>query len=70
MKKIKLAFTINKETFRIEIVGKNIWYMDRRWDRSIKLIPKDEDFLRKIIFSRGKIPPFIKDMFAHTNREQ
>ena len=70
MGKIKLAFIVNRETFRIEIEGKNIWYADRRWDRAIRLIPRDEDFLRKILFSRGKIPPIIKDLFTLTNKEQ
>lgn len=67
---IKLAFIINRETFRIEIDGKNIWYIDRRWKRSIKLIPRDKDFLKKILFSRGKIPSIIKDLFTLTNKEQ
>jgi len=70
IKKVKLAFIMNRETFRIEIEGKNIWYADRRWDRAIRLIPRDNDFLKKILFSRGKIPPMIKDLFALTNSEQ
>jgi len=70
IKKIKLAFMINRETFRIEIEGKSIWYTDRRWDRAIKLIPRDENFLKKILFSRGKIPPIIKDLFTLTKKEQ
>ena len=68
--KIKLAFIINRETFRIEIEEKTIWYADRRWDRAIKLIPRDEDFMKKILFSRGKIPPMIKDLFTLTKSEQ
>lgn len=70
MKIIKLAFIINRETFRIEIQDKSIWYADRRWDRTIRLIPKDENFLKKILFSRGKIPPIIKDLFTLTKTEQ
>ena len=70
IKTIKLAFIINRETFRIEIQRKKIWYTDRRWERSIRLIPKDEDFLKKILFSRGKIPPIIKDLFTLTKKEQ
>ena len=69
-KKIKLAFIVNRETFRIEIEGKNIYYADRRWDRSIRLIPRDENFVKKILFSRGKIPSFIKDLFSLTNEEK
>ena len=69
-KKIKLAFMVNRETFRIEIEGKSIWYTDRRWDRAIRLIPKDEDFIKKILFSRGKIPHIIKDLFSLTAKEK
>lgn len=69
-KKIKLAFMISRETFRIEIEGKSIWYTDRRWGRAIRLIPRDENFLKKILFSRGKIPPIIKDLFTLTKKEQ
>lgn len=61
---------INRETFRIEIEGKKIWYADRRWDRAIKLIPRDKDFLKRILFSRGKIPPIIKNLFSLTKTEQ
>lgn len=70
IKTIRLAFIINRETFRIEIQGKNVWYADRRWDRAIRLIPRDENFLKKILFSRGKIPPIIKDLFTLTKSEQ
>ncbi len=70
IKKIRLAFIVNRETFRIEIDGKTIWYTDRRWDRAIRLIPRDENFLRKILFSRGKISPIIKDLFTLTKKEQ
>lgn len=70
IKKIKLAFIIGRETFRIEIERKNIWYADRRWNRTIRLIPKDEDFLKKILFSRGKIPPILKELFTLTKTEQ
>lgn len=70
IKIIKLAFIINRETFRIEIEGKDIYYTDRRWDRSIKLIPRDKNFLKKILYSRGKIPAIIKDLFNLTKKEQ
>lgn len=70
IKTIKLAFIVNRETFRIEIQDKTIWYTDRRWKRAIRLIPRDENFLKKILFSRGKIPPIIKDLFTLTKTEQ
>ena len=70
IKKIRLAFIVNRETFRIEVDGKDIWYTDRRWGRAIKLIPRDEDFIKKILFSRGKIPNIIKDLFTLTKKEK
>ena len=69
-KKIKIAFMVNRETFRIEIENRKIWYSDRRWDRSIRLIPKDKEFLRKIILSRNRIPSIIKELFNLTKKEQ
>ena len=67
---IKLVFTINKEVFRLDIENKTIWYSDRKWKRSIKLIPKDSDFIKKIILSRNTIPSALKELFELTNTEQ
>ena len=67
---IQIAFIINRETFRIEIKDKEIWYSDRKWDKSIRLIPKDKEFLKKIVLSRNKIPSIIKEMFSLTKKEQ
>ena len=61
---------VNRETFRIDIQGKSVWYADRRWSRSIRLIPRDKEFLKKIMFSRGKIPSIVKELFELTNSEQ
>jgi len=66
---IKIAFIVNRETFRIEIKDKTIWYSDRKWDKSIRLIPKDEQFMKKILLSRNKIPMVIKEMFDLTKKE-
>lgn len=66
---IKIAFIVNRETFRIEIKDKTIWYSDRRWDKSIRLIPKDENFMKKILLSRNTIPMVIKEMFNLTKKE-
>jgi len=66
---IQLVFIVNRETFRIEVKGNEIWYFDRKWNKSIRLIPKDEKFLKKILLSRNTIPNFIKDMFNLTKQE-
>jgi len=61
---------INKEVFNITIDNKVIWYRDRKWNKSIRLIPKDEEFIKKILMSRNKIPADLKDMFSLTEEEQ
>ena len=67
---IKLVFTINREVFRLDIENKIIWYSDRRWEKAIRLIPKDKDFIKKIILSRNTIPSALKEMFELTKIEQ
>ena len=67
---IKLVFSINKEMFRITIQDKNIWYNDRFWKRAIRLIPKDKDFILKIIKSRNRLPNQLSNLFELTEREK
>lgn len=66
---IKLAFTINREIFCIEIRGSEVWYSDRKWERKVRLIPKDEKFLMKIRMSRNKIPASLLTLFELTKEE-
>jgi hypothetical protein len=67
---IRLLFSVNKEPFRITIYNREIYYSDRLWGRPIRLIPKDKDFIKKIIMSRNKIPSILKEMFELTQKEQ
>ena len=67
---IKLAFTINREIFRVEIKDREIWYGDRKWGRMIRLIPKDEGFIQKVKLSRNKLPHFLLNLFVLTEEEQ
>jgi len=53
---IRLVFTIQREAFYLEIIGKEIFYGDRIWKNKIRIVPKDEGFERKIIMSRNKYP--------------
>ena len=66
---IKITFSINREIFRITINDKCIWYSDRKWNKAIRLIPKDEDFLKKIMLSRNAIPSQILTLFQLTDEE-
>jgi len=68
---IKLVFVMpSREVFRLVINERNIFYGDKNWNELIRLVPKDADFIRKIIFSRGKIPNAMKEMFNLTKAEQ
>jgi len=66
----RLIFTINREAFRIDIENKKISYIDRKFNRLITLIPRDEDFIKKVICSRNKIPSNFIDLFNLTKEEQ
>jgi len=67
---IRLVFTINKEVFKIEVSNREISYMDRKFNKLIRLIPKDEEFWMKIVKSRNKIPPYFMELFNLTKEEQ
>ena len=67
---IRLVFTFNREVFRLEVVDRKIWYFDRKWNKQIKLIPKDEEFILKIIKSRNKIPAHFINLFNLTKEEK
>jgi len=66
----RLIFTINREAFRIDIENKKISYIDRKFTKLITLIPRDEDFIKKVICSRNKIPIHFIDLFNLTKEEQ
>lgn len=67
---IRLTFSVSKEPFRITIYGREIYYSDRIWGTPIRLIPKDKNFIKKIIMSRNKLPNSLKEMFNLTDKEQ
>ena len=51
---IKLVFTIQREAFYLEIVGREIFYGDRIWKSKIRVIPPDENIRMKIIKGRNR----------------
>ena len=67
---ITLTFRVNREIFRIVIENREIFYADRIWKRQIRFIPKDDDFIMKIIKSRNKIPKSMIQMFELTPKEK
>jgi hypothetical protein len=66
---IRLIFTIQRETFTIDIVDKSIFWTDRKTKR-VRLIPRDENINRMVTMSRNKIPPQIVDWFNLNEEEK
>jgi len=51
---IKLVFTIQRESFYLEIDNREIFYGDRIWKNKVRVIPPDENIKMKIIKGRNK----------------
>jgi len=67
---ILVSFIYNREILNFAIKDKIIKYTDRKWGKWIQCIPKDKEFIKKVIFSRGKFPQFLIKMFELTDKEQ
>jgi len=67
---IFVSFIYNREILNFAIKDKIIKYTDRKWNKWIQCVPKDKEFIKKIIFSRGKFPHFLIRMFELTDKEQ
>lgn len=60
---INIYASLNKEIFIFSAIGKEIWFNNRQFKTKIRCIPKDIDFERRIILSRNKIPPILRQIF-------
>lgn len=68
---IRLVFSYQREIMRFKVVERNIFYGDRKWgDNLIRCIPKDEDFVKKILMSRNRLPKQLIQMFTLSKAEQ
>ena len=67
---ILVSLIKDREILNFAIKYRIIKYTDRKWNKWIQCIPKDEKFVRKIIMSRGKFPHFLIKMFELTNKER
>jgi len=67
---IKLSFVIGRDIFNIYVDGEEVWYADRKWDKGIRCVPKDKDFIKKVKESRNKMPAFLVDLFNLTQAEK
>jgi len=72
MKMIKLSFLLpsNNKIMNFKIEGRDIYYVDNVWKNWLRIIPKDEKFVRKIIESRNKIPKEILTMFNLSEKDK
>ena len=52
---LRLIFTYQHEVILFDIDNKQIRYRDRKWPLGINFIPRDMDFMKKVIMSRNKI---------------
>jgi hypothetical protein len=60
---INIYASLNKEIFLFSIRGRDIYFNNRQFKQEIRCIPKDTDFERRIILSRNRFPPILKEMF-------
>lgn len=67
---IRVSLLYNREVLNFAIQDRIIKYTDRKWNKWIQCIPKDKDFIKKVLFSRGKFPHFLKTMFDLSIKEQ
>ena len=67
---ILVSLIKDREILNFAIRDRIIKYTDRKWNKWIQCIPKDDIFIRKIIMSRGKFPHFLIKMFTLSEKEQ
>lgn len=67
---IRQIYTINNETYTIEIESNEIFYKDRKMGVRTRVIPVDNRLRMKIIMSRNKMNPEILKQFELTPEEE
>ncbi len=67
---ILVSLIYNREILNFAIQDKIIKYTDRKWGKWIQCIPKDKEFIKQVVFSRGKFPHFLIKMFDLSVKEQ
>ncbi len=64
---IRLIFSINRETFFIDIKDKIVRYNDRMLKNDLQVIPPDPEYKKRVIMSRNKIPQYIINLVQDAN---
>ena len=67
---IRISLIYNREILNFAIQDRIIKYTDRKWGKWIQCIPKDKEFIKKVIMSRGRFPHFLIQMFNLNVKEQ
>lgn len=68
---IKLCFLIGKDVFYFKVDKRIIYYTDKNYQNNfIQCIPKDMNFINKIIASRNKLPRQLINMFTLSKKDQ
>jgi len=52
---IRLLLTHGQEILIFDIHNREIVYRDRKWPNGVRFVPKDEDFVRKVLYSRNRL---------------
>jgi hypothetical protein len=66
---IKLILSRDRELLNFIILKKEVFYSDKRWDKWIRILPKDESLVKQIKLSRNRIPIFLADLFNLSKKE-
>jgi len=53
---INLTFTFNREPIRIVIDGTRIIYFDRKWEKGVPFMPKDESYIKQLLTHQRQFP--------------
>lgn len=67
---IKLSFMFQTQILNFKIDGRNVYYTDKVWKDWLRIIPRDENFIRKIRESRNKIPSWFIEKFTLSEQDR
>ena len=68
---IKLTFlTPQNQIMYFRVENREIFYCDKFFTKEIRLIPKDTDFIKKVIASRNKLPRQLITMFNLSDKDK
>lgn len=67
---IKLEFQNGREIMTFIVRNREIFYSDRLWDKPIRCIPRDEQFIQKVRLSRNRYPEKLVTMFTLSEAQE